>query len=80
MDPNIKWDPSNTLPQWPQWTEENPAEMLFNRTEMGVPVFELKKTSERLQNRCASVLATLSDRMADSHLRFWESVSATIRQ
>lgn len=53
MDPNIKWDPSNTLPQWPQWTEENPVEMLFNRTEMGVPIFKLKKTSEHLQNRCA---------------------------
>jgi len=53
MDPNVKWDPSNTLPQWLQWTEEDPVEMLFNRTEMGVPKFELKKTSERLQNRCA---------------------------
>ena len=52
MDPNIKWDLSNTLPQWPQWMEEDPVEMLFNRTEMGVPIFELKKTSERLQNRC----------------------------
>jgi len=52
MDPNIKWDLSNTLPQWPQWIEEDPVEMLFNRTEMGVPIFELKKTSERLQNRC----------------------------
>ena len=58
MDPNIKWDLSNTLPQWPQWIEEDPVEMLFNRTEMGVPIFELKKTSERLQNRCEWVLAT----------------------
>jgi len=52
MDPNIKWDLSNTLPQWSQWIEEDPAEMLFNRTAMDVPILELKKTSERLQNRC----------------------------
>ena len=49
MDPDIKWDLSNILPQWPQWIEEDPVEMLFNRTEMGL---ELKKTSEGLQNRC----------------------------
>jgi len=32
--------------------EEDAVEMLFDRTEMGVPIFELKKTYERLQNRC----------------------------
>ena len=52
MDPSIKWDLSNTLPQWPQWIEEDPVEMLFNRTAMDVPILELKKTSERLQKRC----------------------------
>jgi len=52
MDPNIKGDLSNTLPQWPQWMEEDAVEMLFNRTEMGVPILELKKTCEGLQNRC----------------------------
>ena len=82
LDLNIKWDLSNTLPQWPQWMEEDPVEMLFNRTEMGVPIFQLKKTSERLRNRCEWVLATFSllDHMTDRRLRFWESVSATIRQ
>jgi len=52
MDPSIKWDLSNTLPQWPQWIEEDPVEMLFNRTAMDVRILELKKTSERLQKRC----------------------------
>jgi len=52
MDPNVKWDLSNTLPRWPQWIEEDGVEMLFNRTEMGVPRFELKKTCEGLQNCC----------------------------
>ena len=50
MDPSIKWDLSNTLPQWPQWIEEDAVEMLFNRTAMDVPI--LKRTSARLQNRC----------------------------
>jgi len=50
MDPNIKGDLSNTLPQWPQWMEEDAVEMPFDRTEMGVPIFELKKTCEGLQN------------------------------
>ena len=56
--------------------------MLFNRTAMDVPILELKKTSERLQNRCEGVLATFSvlDRMANRRLEFWESVSAIIRQ
>jgi len=52
MDPNIKGDLSNTLPQWPQWMEEDAVEMLFDRTEMGVPILELKKTCDGLQNRC----------------------------
>ena len=50
MDPSIKWDLLNTLPQWPQWIEEDAVEMLFNRTAMDVPI--LKRTSARLQNRC----------------------------
>jgi len=48
----MKADLSNTLPQGPQWIEEDPVEILFNRTEMGVSIFELKKTCEGLQNRC----------------------------
>jgi len=80
MDPNIKWDPSNTLPQWPEWTEKKTAEMLFNRTEAGVPIFKLSKTSERMLNRCAWVLTAFLDHVVDIGLRFWESISATIRQ
>jgi len=49
MDPNIKGDLSNTLPQG---MEEDAVEMLFDRTEMGVPILELKKTCEGLQNHC----------------------------
>jgi len=58
MDPNMKGDLSNTLPQWPPWIEEDGVEMLFNRTEMGVPILELKKTCEGLQKRCEWVLVT----------------------
>jgi len=48
----MKGDLSNALPQWPQWIEEDAVEMLFNRTEMSVRIFELIKTCEGLQYRC----------------------------
>lgn len=64
LDPNVKWDPSNTLPQWPRWTEAGHAEMVFNKTEAGQPVFHVVPTDQGLLNRCA----------------FWESVSTNTWQ
>ena len=77
MDPDIKWDLSNTLPQWPQWIEEDPVEMLFNRTEMGLELKDFWGFAEPL--RVSPATFSLLDRMADSRLRFG-SVSILIRQ
>ncbi|KAJ3568627.1 hypothetical protein NP233_g5589 [Leucocoprinus birnbaumii] len=64
MDPNVKWDPSNSLPEWPTWTEGKRAEMLFNRTVSDVPVFRRVETDEDLLRRCD----------------FWERMSAFTSQ
>ncbi|KAF5360983.1 hypothetical protein D9756_005140 [Leucocoprinus leucothites] len=64
MDPNIKWDSSNTLPQWPRWTEDGRAETVFNKTEADVPVFRSVQADAGLLSRCD----------------FWESVSASTAQ
>ncbi|KAJ3561270.1 hypothetical protein NP233_g10298 [Leucocoprinus birnbaumii] len=52
LDPNVKWDPSNTLPHWPRWSEQGRAEMIFNRTETYEPVFQVVSTDENLLRRC----------------------------
>ncbi|KAJ3562066.1 hypothetical protein NP233_g9805 [Leucocoprinus birnbaumii] len=59
LDPNVKWDPSNTVPQWNKWMPNAPTEMLFNKTDADVPVFRSFTTSKDLLSRCD----------------FWESVS-----
>ncbi|KAF5360984.1 hypothetical protein D9756_005141 [Leucocoprinus leucothites] len=64
QDPNVKWDPSNTLPHWPRWTEGGRAEMLFNKTEADEPVFKVTPTTDSFLKRCD----------------FWESVSANSAQ
>ncbi|KAF5360988.1 hypothetical protein D9756_005145 [Leucocoprinus leucothites] len=64
LDPNDKWDTSNTLPYWPRWTEEGREEMMFNKTEADVPVFRAVPTDEGLLRRCD----------------YWESVGANIGQ
>ncbi|KXN84875.1 Lipase 3 [Leucoagaricus sp. SymC.cos] len=60
LDPNVKWDPSNTVPHWPRWSEQTRNEMLFNKTDADVPVFHSITTSNELLERCD----------------FWERVSA----
>ncbi|KAF5361006.1 hypothetical protein D9756_005124 [Leucocoprinus leucothites] len=60
LDPNVKWDPANTVPQWSKWSEERRVEMLFNKTDANVPVFRSITTADGLIERC----------------NFWESVGA----
>ncbi|KXN89063.1 Lipase 4 [Leucoagaricus sp. SymC.cos] len=60
MDPNMKWDPANTVPRWPKWSEEGRPEMLFNKTDAGAPVFRAISTASDLIERC----------------NYWESVGA----
>ncbi|KAF5361010.1 hypothetical protein D9756_005128 [Leucocoprinus leucothites] len=64
LDPNVKWDPKNTVPRWARWNEEDVTEMLFNKTDSGEPVFHSIRTSGDLLERCD----------------FWESVSAITAQ
>ncbi|KXN89065.1 hypothetical protein AN958_06369 [Leucoagaricus sp. SymC.cos] len=63
MDPNVKWDPENSVPRWSRWGDGG-AEVLFNKTDAGDPVFRSIETSEALLRRC----------------NFWESVSALSAQ
>ncbi|KAF9447130.1 alpha/beta-hydrolase [Macrolepiota fuliginosa MF-IS2] len=60
LDPNVKWDSTNTVPRWARWNEQGRNEMLFNKTDVDVPVFHSTATSATLLERCD----------------FWESVSA----
>ncbi|KAF5347259.1 hypothetical protein D9756_009943 [Leucocoprinus leucothites] len=53
LDPNVKWNTSNTLPHWPQWTENGHAEMVFNKTEANQPSFQVVPTEKGLIHRCA---------------------------
>ncbi|KAF5359758.1 hypothetical protein D9756_003025 [Leucocoprinus leucothites] len=52
LDPNHKWDPSNTVPRWDRWTEQGKNEMLFNKTDANIPVFRSIATSKDLLSRC----------------------------
>ncbi|KAF5360641.1 hypothetical protein D9756_005137 [Leucocoprinus leucothites] len=52
QDPNVKWDSSNTMPEWSRWTEEGRAEMVFNKTEGDKPVFHTVETTADLLRRC----------------------------
>ena len=52
QDPNVKWDSTNTVPNWPRWTEEGRTEMLFNRTGAYKPVFHTVNTKGDLLRRC----------------------------
>jgi hypothetical protein len=51
-NPNVKWDPSNTVPHWDSWTEEGNTEMVFNKTVKDVPVFASVRTARTLLKRC----------------------------
>lgn len=64
LDPNIKWDSSNTLPYWPQWTERDHDEMIFNKTEADEPSFQVVPTDEGRLRRCA----------------YWESIGVDVWQ
>ncbi|KAF8058216.1 Alpha/Beta hydrolase protein [Lyophyllum atratum] len=50
LNPNVKSDTSNITPKWGLWAGE--TEMLFNRTEGGLPDIRAIKTSDALLERC----------------------------
>ncbi|KAF9475480.1 alpha/beta-hydrolase [Pholiota conissans] len=51
LDPNAKkFDPNDITPRWPMW--QGKYEMLFNRTEGGLPDVRLVNTSSALLKRC----------------------------
>lgn len=56
LDPNIKWDPKNTVPKWAKWSDQTHTEMLFNKTAANVPVFKPISTDASLLERCEYVL------------------------
>ncbi|KAJ7201511.1 hypothetical protein C8J57DRAFT_1543781 [Mycena rebaudengoi] len=64
LDPNIKVEPTIT-PSWNKWAVKN-TEMLFNRTDSGLPVVKPVKTSDEFLERCrfwampSNVLVTVS--------------------
>ncbi|KAJ7152858.1 Alpha/Beta hydrolase protein [Mycena filopes] len=62
LDPNVKVAPTIT-PRWDTWADGE-REMVFNRTEAGVPLVRARKTDEALLERC----------------RFWESMGEFIGQ
>ncbi|PPQ80632.1 hypothetical protein CVT25_001638 [Psilocybe cyanescens] len=62
LNTNVKTDPTNITPFWKLWNGAN--EMLFNRTDAGVPDIRAITTSDALLKRC----------------NFWESVGATTSQ
>ncbi|KAJ7675717.1 Alpha/Beta hydrolase protein [Mycena polygramma] len=51
LDPNHTLRPSIT-PVWPKWSRTAEAEMVFNKTELGVPHIALANTSSALLERC----------------------------
>ncbi|KAJ7664715.1 alpha beta-hydrolase [Mycena rosella] len=51
LDPNKKVDPTTITPPWKRWDLEH-TEMLFNKTEDGVPVVQPLRTSDALLERC----------------------------
>ncbi|KAF9445722.1 alpha/beta-hydrolase [Macrolepiota fuliginosa MF-IS2] len=52
LDPNVKWDPANTVPQWAKWNEQGHNEMVFNKTDAGEPAIHSVTTSTALLERC----------------------------
>jgi len=53
-DVNIKFDPTNVTPYWDKYVIGE-TEMLFNRTEGGVPVVMPIKTDPTIHQRCVYV-------------------------
>lgn len=53
-DVNVKFDPTNITPYWNKY-DVGETEMLFNRTEEGVPVVRPIETDPALLERCAYV-------------------------
>jgi len=53
LNPNFKPDPTNITPEWHRWNESfGKYEMLFNKTEAGLPLIKEIETSTALLKRC----------------------------
>ncbi|KAJ6540509.1 Alpha/Beta hydrolase protein [Mycena capillaripes] len=64
LNPNVKVDPTTITPRWKSFNVLDHTEMLFNRTDDGLPVVTPIKTSGALLERCL----------------FWDSVSSLTAQ
>ncbi|KAL1742075.1 Alpha/Beta hydrolase protein [Schizophyllum fasciatum] len=62
-DPNVKLAEDIT-PAWPTWTDDEPVEVVFNKTEDGSPDVQVKRTDGRLLKRCS----------------FWGSIAPSLGQ
>ncbi|KAL1689431.1 Alpha/Beta hydrolase protein [Schizophyllum commune] len=62
-DPNVKVDEDLT-PTWPPWSDESDVEMVFNKTEGGVPDIRTSQTDEWVLERCS----------------FWQSIASSVGQ
>jgi hypothetical protein len=51
QDPNVKFDDTNIVPDWPLYREGS-IEMFFNRTEDGLPDIDVRTTDFDLMSRC----------------------------
>jgi hypothetical protein len=54
LDPNVKVDPTTITPPWQRWAVEH-TEMLFNKTDDGLPVVKPINTDDALLARCQCV-------------------------
>ncbi|KAI4517721.1 alpha/beta-hydrolase [Schizophyllum commune Loenen D] len=62
-DPNVKVGKDLT-PAWAPWNDESDVEMVFNKTEGGVPDIRSLKTDEWVLKRCS----------------FWQSIASSVGQ
>jgi hypothetical protein len=51
QDPNIKFDESNVVPDWPLYSESG-IEMIFNKTEDNSVDIDTRLTDSDLMSRC----------------------------
>ncbi|KAJ7931193.1 Alpha/Beta hydrolase protein [Mycena leptocephala] len=58
LDPNVKVDPTTITPSWQRWAVEH-TEMLFNKTDDGLPVVKPINTDDALLARCQCVYIAL---------------------
>ncbi|KAI5832833.1 alpha/beta-hydrolase [Schizophyllum commune Tattone D] len=62
-DPNVKVA-ADITPAWPSWSDEAPLEMVFNKTEDGIPDVQVKNVDSKLLERCS----------------YWQRIASSIGQ